>query len=142
MSAWLVKTRRAPSRHSRHARVYGHTTTTMHKLSTPPVNRQWRIVPGSGSDVFFFAHNVEVEHFLRVLPIDNMSLGRFGTRRRPRTSTASTPRCPSARTRRPACTRCTPSQDRPSRFWCPIGPRRLSCALFRARSSGASPAPR
>ena len=36
MSAWLVKTRRAPSRHSRDARVYGHTTTTMHKLSTPP----------------------------------------------------------------------------------------------------------
>ena len=36
MSAWLVKTRRAPSRHSRHARVYGHTTTAVHKLSTPP----------------------------------------------------------------------------------------------------------
>ena len=33
--AWLVKTRRAPSRHSRDARVYGHTTTAMHKLSTP-----------------------------------------------------------------------------------------------------------
>ena len=37
MSAWLVKTRRAPSRHSRGARVYGHTTTAMHKLSTPPL---------------------------------------------------------------------------------------------------------
>ena len=37
MSAWLVKTRRAPSRHSRDARVYGHTTTAMHKLSTPPL---------------------------------------------------------------------------------------------------------
>ena len=36
MSAWLVKTQRAPSRHSRNARVYGHTTTAMHKLSTPP----------------------------------------------------------------------------------------------------------
>ena len=36
MSAWLVKTRRAPSRHRRDARVYGHTTTAMHKLSTPP----------------------------------------------------------------------------------------------------------
>ena len=36
MSAWLVKTRRAPSRHSRDARVYGHTTTAMHKPSTPP----------------------------------------------------------------------------------------------------------
>ena len=37
MSAWLVKTRRAPSRHSRDARVYGHTTTAMHILSTPPL---------------------------------------------------------------------------------------------------------
>ena len=35
-SAWLVKTRRAPSRHSSDARIYGHTTTAMHKLSTPP----------------------------------------------------------------------------------------------------------
>ena len=35
MSAWLVKARRAPSRHSRDARAYGHTTTAMHKLSTP-----------------------------------------------------------------------------------------------------------
>ena len=35
MSTWLVKTRRAPSRHSRDARVNGHTTTVMHKLSTP-----------------------------------------------------------------------------------------------------------
>ena len=33
--AWLVKTRRAPSRHSRGARVYGHTTSAMHKLITP-----------------------------------------------------------------------------------------------------------
>ena len=30
------ETRRAPSRHSRDARVCDHTTTTMHKLSTPP----------------------------------------------------------------------------------------------------------
>ena len=36
MSAWLVKTRRPPSRHSRDERVCGHTTTAMHKLSTPP----------------------------------------------------------------------------------------------------------
>ena len=35
MSAWLVKTRRAPSRHSRDARVYVHSTTAVHKLSTP-----------------------------------------------------------------------------------------------------------
>ena len=33
---WLVKTRRAPSRYGRDAKVYGHTTTAMHKLSTPP----------------------------------------------------------------------------------------------------------
>ena len=31
-----VKTRRARSRHSRDARGYGHTTTGMHELSTPP----------------------------------------------------------------------------------------------------------
>ena len=36
VSAWLVKTRRAPSRHSRDVRVYGHRTAAMHKLSTPP----------------------------------------------------------------------------------------------------------
>ena len=36
MSAWLVKSLRAPSRHSRDARVYGHTTTAMPKLTTPP----------------------------------------------------------------------------------------------------------
>ena len=36
MSAWLVKTRRAPSWDRRNARVYDHTTAAMHKLSTPP----------------------------------------------------------------------------------------------------------
>ena len=36
MSAWSVKTRRAPSRHCRDARVYGHTTTAMHGMRTPP----------------------------------------------------------------------------------------------------------
>ena len=36
ISAWLMKIQRAPSRHSRDARVYGHTTTATHKLSTPP----------------------------------------------------------------------------------------------------------
>ena len=36
MSAWLVKTRRAPSRHGGDARVYGHTTTAMQRLRTPP----------------------------------------------------------------------------------------------------------
>ena len=35
MSAWSGKTRRAPSRHCRGARVYGHTTTVMHdQMST------------------------------------------------------------------------------------------------------------
>ena len=36
MSARLVKTGRAPPGRSRDARVYDHTTTAMHKLSTPP----------------------------------------------------------------------------------------------------------
>ena len=43
MSAWLVKTRRAPSQHSRDARVYGHTTTAMHKLSTPRPHRSFAL---------------------------------------------------------------------------------------------------
>ena len=37
MSAGSVKTRRAPSRYCRYARVYGHTTTVMHNIAyTPP----------------------------------------------------------------------------------------------------------
>ena len=40
MSAWSVKTRRAPSRHCRGARVYGYTTLAMHYMSTPPLAEQ------------------------------------------------------------------------------------------------------
>ena len=36
VSAGLVKTRRASSRQSRDARVYGHTATAMDTPSTPP----------------------------------------------------------------------------------------------------------
>ena len=36
MFAWSVKSRSAPSRHCRDVRVYGHTTTAMHDMSTPP----------------------------------------------------------------------------------------------------------
>ena len=37
MSAWSVKTAgRAPSRYCGNARVYGHTTTVRHDVSTPP----------------------------------------------------------------------------------------------------------
>ena len=43
MSAWSVKTRHVPSRHCRDARIYCHTTTTMHEIEhispieyTPP----------------------------------------------------------------------------------------------------------
>ena len=37
MSAWSVKTRRAPSRHCTDAGVYGRTTTAMHEIEyTPP----------------------------------------------------------------------------------------------------------
>ena len=35
MSAWSVKPRHAPFRHSRDARVYVHTTTAMHKYRVP-----------------------------------------------------------------------------------------------------------
>ena len=34
MPSWSVKTRRAPPRHCRGTRVYGHTTTVMHDMST------------------------------------------------------------------------------------------------------------
>ena len=36
ISAWPVKTRRAPPRHYRDARVYGHTTTAMYDHEYPP----------------------------------------------------------------------------------------------------------
>ena len=36
MSAWSVKTQRAPSRHCRDARVYGDTTTAMHGNECTP----------------------------------------------------------------------------------------------------------
>ena len=37
MSAWSTKTRRAPSRHCRDPKLYGHTTTAMHVIEyTPP----------------------------------------------------------------------------------------------------------
>ena len=36
MSAWSVETRRAPSRHCKDARVYGHTATVMHDMSIAP----------------------------------------------------------------------------------------------------------
>ena len=44
MSAWSVKTRRAPSRHCKDARVYGHTTTAMHdnEYAPPPPRRPGR----------------------------------------------------------------------------------------------------
>ena len=36
MSAWLVKSRRAPPWHYKDATVSGHVTTAMHDMSTPP----------------------------------------------------------------------------------------------------------
>ena len=36
MPAWSMNTQRAPPRYSRDARVYGHATTAMHVMSTPP----------------------------------------------------------------------------------------------------------
>ena len=49
MSAWSVKTRRAPSRHCRDARVYGHTTTAMHDNEyTPHTSRNFAQFSQSG----------------------------------------------------------------------------------------------
>ena len=44
MSAWSVKTRRTPIRRCWDVRVYGHTTTTVHDVSTslPPVRSNER----------------------------------------------------------------------------------------------------
>ena len=42
---WLVKTRRAPSRHSRDTRVYSHATTAMHNTPRPPA--LWWLAPCS-----------------------------------------------------------------------------------------------
>ena len=42
MFAWSVKTRHAPSRHCRDARVYGHTTTAMHDNEYTPPRRLLR----------------------------------------------------------------------------------------------------
>ena len=56
MFAWLVKTRRVPSRHSRDARVYGHTTTGHAQTEYPPPSapRESRHkVPTSASRTFF-----------------------------------------------------------------------------------------
>ena len=40
VSAWSVKTGRAPSRHCRDARVHGHTTTAMHDVEYTPLSRR------------------------------------------------------------------------------------------------------
>ena len=67
---------------------------------------------------------------------------RSGTPRRPKISTRSTRRYPSAVTRRPACTRCSRCQARPSRCWCRTERPRRSCAPCRGRLCGASRAQR
>ena len=48
MSAWSVKTRRAPSRRYRDARVYGHTTKAMHdnEYTPPPEGARNIFIPG------------------------------------------------------------------------------------------------
>lgn len=63
-------------------------------------------------------------------------------RRRPRIYTRSTPPCPSAPTRRPACTRSARCRAPPSRCWCPTERPRPSCAPCRDRWCGASRARR
>ena len=55
-----VNTRRAPSRHSRDAKVYGHTTTAMRKIEYPPP-----------------PHQIPLSLFLCVLPIASIILALF-----------------------------------------------------------------
>ena len=54
MFAWSAKTRRAPSRHCRDARVCGHTTTAMHGMSTPSTPEQPGLLLHVADDVYSF----------------------------------------------------------------------------------------
>ena len=56
MSFCSATTRRAPSRHYRDARVYGHTTTAMHDMSTTPSKNFQRSIdqkPATHKDGWF-----------------------------------------------------------------------------------------
>ena len=61
ISAWSVKTRRAPSRHCRDARIYGHTTTALHDMSTPPSNRPHFLSRRTGWYIFSHAPSTFVD---------------------------------------------------------------------------------
>ena len=60
MSVWSVKTGGAPSRHCRDARVYGHTTSAMHDISSPPPPPQKRFLVGCRSPVMRLAQHLMV----------------------------------------------------------------------------------
>ena len=70
MSAWSLKTRHAPSRHCRDARVYGHTTTALHEIEyispieytpPPPIPSERRDFWGVGT-----AYGRSLTHPLRI----------------------------------------------------------------------------
>ena len=69
MSSWLVTIQRARFRHSRDARVYGRTTTFMHKLSTPPLVHA--PTAPRGLDVLFWVFQLSAcfTHELILLPL-------------------------------------------------------------------------
>ena len=63
MSAWSVKTRRAPSRRCKGARFYGHETAAMHDVSiSPPPS------PFNRCLLVFCVRSCRVFHTVRVLP--------------------------------------------------------------------------
>ena len=62
MCAWSMKSRRAPSRQCRDARVYVHTTTAMHDVSNPPRPRP----PGQDVIAFGFRSKVALKEGLQL----------------------------------------------------------------------------
>ena len=89
MSAWSVKPRRAPSQHFRDARVYGHITTAIHDMNTPPCPPAGLASVGSDT-VKHAAHYVSFTiryilflFFLAVAASDGRVGSVFGTRKAP-----------------------------------------------------------
>ena len=81
MSVWSVKTRHAPSPHCRNARVYGHTTTAMHDMSTPPPvmvlmvqSRNGARLPEHGITLHFRFHYSAINMMLLFCPVANSVL--------------------------------------------------------------------
>ena len=67
MYAWSVKTRRAPSRHCKGARIYGHTTTAMH--DNEHTHPYYRTV---GLQRYKYHHSACCARAVHLLPLDTL----------------------------------------------------------------------